>query len=166
VTVRCVPLPDWVDYHAFPVAAAAPSDAYVDNGLCRILYDSQVNLEGTGFANYVRTIQRVVTRAGAERAAQFAVEFDPTHQRVDVHFIRILRADARIDHANAESIQLLRRETNLEWLALDGRLTATLLISDLRIDDVLDVSITIYSTNPILGGKYSGWFTFNTFAPW
>jgi transglutaminase-like putative cysteine protease len=159
-------LPDWVEYYAFPVAVPAPSDAYVDNGLCRILYDSQVNLEGTGFANYFRTVQRVVTRAGAERAAQFAVEFDPTHQWVDVHFIRVLRADARIDHANAESFQLPRRETKLERLALDGRLTATLLISDLRIDDVLDVSVTVYSTNPILGGKYAAWFAFNAFAPW
>jgi transglutaminase-like putative cysteine protease len=166
VKVRCAPLPDWVDNQGHSVAASEPIDAYIDNGLCRILYDSQVNLAGAGFANHFRTMQRVVTRAGAERAAHFAVEFDPTHQSIDVHFIRVWRAHSKIDHASDASFQLLRRETKLERLALDGRLTATLLISDLRIDDVLDVSITIYSNNPILGGKYAGWFALNATAPW
>ena len=165
-TVRCAPLPDWVEREAYSVAASARDDAYVDNGLCRILYESQVNFDGGGFANYIRTVQRVVTRTGAEKAAQFSVEFDPSHQRVDVHFVRVLRADAQIDHADAGSLQLLRRETRLERLALDGRLTATLLIPDLRIDDALDVSFTVYSNNPILGGRYTGWLGFNALAPW
>ena len=165
-TVRCAPLPEWVEREAYSVPASAQNDAYVDNGLCRILYESQVNLNGSGFANYIRTVQRVVTRTGAEKAAQFAVEFDPSHQRVDVHFLRVLRADAQIDHADAGSLQLLRRETKLERLALDGRLTATLLIPDLRIDDALDVSFTVYSNNPILDGRYTGWLGFNALAPW
>jgi hypothetical protein len=45
-------------------------------------------------------------------------------------------------------------------------LTATLLISDLRIDDVLDVSFSVYSNNPILDGKYTGWLGFNALTPW
>jgi hypothetical protein len=165
-TARCAPLPEWVEREAYSVDASAQNDAYVDNGLCRILFESQVNLDGCGFANYIRTVQRVVTRTGAEKAAQFSVEFDPSHQRVDVHFVRVLRADAQIDHADAGSLQLLRRETKLERLALDGRLTATLLIPDLRIDDALDVSFTVYSNNPILGGRYTGWLGFNALAPW
>jgi Domain of Unknown Function with PDB structure (DUF3857) len=164
--VRFLPLPDWVEYREYSVRAPAPADAYVDNGLCRLLYDSQINLESTGFANHLRTIQRIVTRAGAEKAAHFVVEFDPTHQRIDVHFIRVLRGEAHVDHAKADALQLLRRETRLERLALDGRLTATLRIPDLRIDDVLDVSITIHSNHPILGGKYAGWLAFNAFTPW
>lgn len=164
--VSRVPLPDWVKQQPYSVSTSAPNDAYVDNGLCRILYESQVNLRGSGFANCIRTVQRIVTRAGAEKAAQFAVEFDPSHQRVEVHFIRVVRSDAQIDHADARSLQILRRETNLERLALDGRLTATLLISDLRIDDVLDVSLTVYSNNPILEGKYTGWLGFNALVPW
>jgi transglutaminase-like putative cysteine protease len=164
--VRCVPLPDWVKHQGYSADVSGAGDAYIDNGLCRLHYDSQVNFEGVGFANSLRTVQRVITRAGAEKAAHFVIEFDPTHQQIDVHFIRVLRGEIHVDHANAESLQLLRRETKLERLALNGRLTATLLIPDLRIDDVLDVSITIHSNHPILGGKYAGWVAFNAFAPW
>jgi hypothetical protein len=159
-------VPDWVDNQGDSFDRSGASDAYVDNGLCRLVYDSQVNLESTGCANNIRTIQRIVTRAGAEKAAHFVAEFDPTYQRVDIHFIRVLRGETAIDHANADSLQILRRETKLERLALDGRLTASLLISDLRIDDLLDISITIYSNHPVLGGKYTGWLAFNSFAPW
>ncbi len=63
-TVRCVPPPEWVKHHAYTVACSVPNDAYVDNGLCRILYESQVNLDGLGFAYSIRSVQRVVTRAG------------------------------------------------------------------------------------------------------
>ena len=164
--VRCVPPPGWVKYQEYFVPDTAVGDAYVDNGVRRLLYDSQINLESTGFANYLRTVQSINSRAGAEKAAHFAVEFDPTYQRIEVHAIRVVRGDGQIDHAKAASFQLLRRETRLEKLALDGRLTASLLISDLRIDDVLDVAITIRSHHPILGGNYAGWIAFNSTAPW
>jgi Domain of Unknown Function with PDB structure (DUF3857) len=165
-TVRCVPPPGWVKHQEYSVPGTAADDAYVDNGLRRLLYDSQISLEATGFANYLRTVQSIISRAGAEKAAHFAVEFDPTYQRIDVHAIRVSRGESHIDHANAASFQLLRRETRLEKLALDGRLTASLLISDLRVDDVLDVAITIRSHHPVLGCNYAGWIAFNSTAPW
>jgi transglutaminase-like putative cysteine protease len=142
------------------------NDACIDNGVLRILYDSQVNLVAGGFSQHLHTIQRILTRAGAERAAHFSVEFDPTSQQVDVHFVRVCRADLQIDHATRDSFQLLRREKKFEQLTLDGRLTATLLIPDLRIDDVLDVSLTVTTNNPVTGGLYNGWIIFNALAPW
>ena len=48
------------------------------------------------------------------------------------------------------SFHILRRETQLERLALDGRLTATLLVPDLRVDDHLEVAFTLVRDNPIL----------------
>lgn len=161
-TVRCVPPPEWVKHQEYPVPGTTAGDAFVDNGLRRLLYDSQISLETTGFANYLRTVQSIISRAGAEKAAHFAVEFDPTYQRIEVHAIRVSLGESHIDHANAASFQLLRRETRLEKLALDGRLTASLLISDLRVDDVLDIAITIRSHHPVLGGNYAGWIAFNS----
>jgi transglutaminase-like putative cysteine protease len=129
------------------------------------LYDSQISLRQPGVAWHVRVVQRILTRAGAERAAHVALEFDPAHERLYVHCIRVWRGEQCIEHARPSDIQILRRETQLERLALNGRLTATLLIPDLRVDDHLEVACTVVSQNPVLGGRCAAWIIFNAYAP-
>jgi len=169
--VRCLPPPEWVTHRPYADAVSADGvsaadDAYVDGGVLRVLYDSQTNVDEVGFSQHLRTVQRVITRSGAERAAHFAVEFDPTFQQVTLHVIRVHRSSLRIDHAKLDALQILRREKKLEQLALDGRLTAALLIPDLRIDDVLELSLTVTSKQPIIGTHYANSFAFNALTPW
>lgn len=164
--LTCVPAPDWVEFGAYPPEAPEPDHAYVDNGLHRLLSESTVTLRGAGSAVHLHTVQRVLTRVGAEKASNFAVEFDPSHERIEVHSIRVLRAAERFEHARAERFQYLRRETKLERHALNGRITATLLVPDVRVGDLLELSLTQYSNNPVLEGKYAAWMAFNWFAPW
>lgn len=93
------------------------------------------------------------------------VEFDPLYQRLEVHFVRVLRGGERIEHAVADDFQLFRRETSLERLALDGRLTASLLIPDVRVDDIVEVALTLYGSTPVLNGRYAAWTAFDSFNP-
>jgi hypothetical protein len=164
--VRCTPVPDWVDHEPYASPPPQPDDASVSNGVGLLLCDNQIDLAGPEFGWHCRTAQRVATRAGSERIAQFGVEFDPAFQRLEVHFVRVLRGAERIEHASPGAFQMLRRETTLERLTLNGRLTATLVIPDLRVDDVLEIAITLYGSNAALQGKYAGWMTFDAFTPW
>jgi len=170
--VRCVPPPAWVEHDPWPSeerqsgGALAGCEAWTDSGLLRVLYDNQVSLLQQGVAWHVRFLQRILTRAGAERAAHVAIEFNPAHDRLEVHFIRVWRGEQCIEHARPEDFQILRRETQLERLALDGRLTATLLIPDLRVDDRLETSFTLHSENRTLSGRHAAWVVFNCYAPW
>jgi len=93
-------------------------------------------------------------------------EFDPGFQRIEVHFVSVVRGGERIEHARPEAFQLLRRETNLERLIFDGRLTASLLIPDVRIGDVVETGVTVYGGAPVLGGLFTGWFAFDSSNPW
>jgi hypothetical protein len=163
--VRCVPVPGWVKHEPYDSQTPASEDASV-NGICRLLQDFQIDLSGPEFARHCHSSQRVLSRAGAERAAHFVVEFDPAYERLEVHFIRILRGQDCIEHARAGAFQVFRRETNLERLTLDGRLTASLLIPDVRVDDVVEVSFTLFGSNPALHGKSAVWVIFDTFNPW
>ncbi len=138
----------------------------IANGIARLLQDLQVDLSGSEIAWHSRTAQRVLTRAGAERVSHFLAEFDPAFQRIDVHFIRTLRGGESIEHAKPNAFQTLRRESNLERLALNGRLTASFLIPDVRIDDIVEICITAYGNDPALAGKYAGWVAFDGFNPW
>lgn len=165
-TVPCTPPPAWVQYDPWPAEGGAANDAFTDNGVLRLLSDVQVSLLEPGVATHVRSVQKILTRRGAETAAHLAIEFEPNHDRLEVHCIRVWRGGECIEHAQSCAWQLLRRETKLERLALNGRLTATLLIPDLRIDDRLEVAFTLVNRNPIFLGRYASWLVFNGFAPW
>ena len=163
--IPCTPLPPWVSHAPWPAEDGESNDTFTDNGVLRLLNDVQTSLLQPGIATHVHTVQRILSRRGAESAANLAVEFDPNHDRVEVHFIRVWRGGEYVDHAPSSAFQLLRRETQLERLALNGRLTATLLIPDLRIDDRLEFAFTSVNRNPIFQGRYSAWLIFNGFAP-
>jgi transglutaminase-like putative cysteine protease len=164
--VRCVPVPAWIEHGPY-LSQAPETDVYcIANGICRLLSDIQVDLRGAELAWHSRTAQRILTREGAERAAHFVAEFDPAYQRIDVHFIGLLRGEERIEHATPSAFQLFRRETNLERLAFNGRLTASLLIPDVRVGDIVEVGLTLYGSTPVLGGRYAAWAGFDSFNPW
>jgi len=163
--IPCTPLPPWVSHAPWPAEDGDSNDTFTDNGVLRLLSDVQTSLLEPGVATHFHTVQKILSRRGAESAANLAVEFDPNHDRIEVHFIRVWRGGEYVDHARSCAFQLLRRETRLERLALNGRLTATLLIPDLRIDDRLEVAFTSVNRNPIFLGRYSAWLVFNGFAP-
>ena len=161
-------LPAWVRYQPWPEEIEDLRGAWTDNGLLRLLNETQTSLLQPGAACHVRVVQRVLTRAGAESAAQVVLEFDPSHERLELHHIRVWRGEScvEIDLLGTSAFQLLRREKQLERLALNGRLSATFLIPDVRVDDRVEVSFTRYSNNPVLAGRYVGWTFFNSYAPW
>lgn len=164
--VSCIPIPDWIEHRPYLSRMPETELSCVVNGTCRLLCDIQVDLSGAEFAWHSRTAQRVLTRTGAERVAHVVVEFDPAYQRIEVHFIRILRGEECIEHAKPGAFQMFRRETSLERLTLDGRLTASLLIPDVRIDDVVEIGLTIYGGTPVLAGRYAAWAAFDSLNPW
>ncbi len=114
---------------------------------------------------HFRRVQKVLTRAGAEHVSHFGVEFDPAYERVEVHHVRTVRDGQIVEHAHAAAFQLFRRETNLEMLMLNGRLTASLLIPDVRIGDLVETALTVTGSNPALKNKLAGWVAFDDVHP-
>jgi Domain of Unknown Function with PDB structure (DUF3857) len=164
--VRCTPVPNWIEYKPYLYQMSETEVYCIANGICQLLCEIQIDLSGVELAWHSRTAQRILTREGAERVAHFVVEFDPAYQRLEVHFIRVLRGTERVEHAIPNAFQIFRRETNLERLTFNGRLTASLLIPDVRVDDIVEVSLTLYGNTPVLGGRYAAWTGFDSFNPW
>jgi hypothetical protein len=79
---------------------------------------------------------------------------------------RLLREQESIEHAKDAALQVFRRDTSLERSMLNGRLTASLLIPDVRVGDIVEVGVTVYGSHPVLGGKYCAWTAFDPFNPW
>jgi hypothetical protein len=72
-------LPSWVQLAPWPEEAGTAAEAYTDNGVLRLLLDTQFDLTAPGAASHYRIVQRIRSRTGAERAAHGALEFDPSY---------------------------------------------------------------------------------------
>lgn len=160
------PDPAWVESRHAPTVPDQALEDFTDQGVIRILHDTQISLMDPGVAVHIRVLQRIVTRTGAERAANLAIEFDPNHERIEIHSICVSRAGHATEYARSDAMQLLRRESQLERFTLNGRLTASFVVPDLREGDLLEIRFTQFSSYPVLSGRYCGWLIFNAYAPW
>lgn len=156
---RVAPPPPWADPAPYDIPAEA-NPHFISAGVCVLLDDSQIDLCGEERAWYYRRAELVTASAGAERAAQFSVSFDPAFERLDVHSIAVIRAGQRVEHTGAAFFEVLRRERNMERLQFDGRLTIHVTLPDVRQGDVVETSYTLYGMRKSLGGRHAAWVPF------
>ena len=150
--VSCAPLPAWVEPLPLDIANE-PDNAAIGAGVHRLVYEVQTDLTQSELAWSLRTVRRVLSREGAEQLAHVLVDFDPSFQRLEVHCVRIRRGAEAIEHGRREDFAVFRRETDIARSMLNGRMTASLLISDLRTDDLVEIALTLYGSNPALGAN-------------
>ena len=130
------------------------------------LRDLQVKINGASADRYSHVIRVVDDVAGLGPAAQIEMVFDPNYQNLTIHKLRLVRAGQTIDILRRAKIKLLQRETNLESQMYDGRVTASIVLEDVRVGDHVEYSYTISGSNPVFSGKYSDFFwTVNEIGP-
>ena len=95
-----------------------------------------------------------VNDAGSLTAAgQIGINFVPEYHRVQLHSIHILRGPEALDRTNSPT-RFLQRERSLERGVYSGEVTASVLVSNLRVGDTLVYAYSIVGQNPIFGGKF------------
>ena len=104
-------------------------------------------------ARFLKTVQAV------NEAAQWRLDFDPAVQRIVIHSIAVRRAGQIIEQAETARLRFLQREENLDRFVVDGRVTVMLLIEDLRVGDILDVSYTIETASLVMPEKFWLFYT-------
>jgi len=156
---RVAPPAAWVDIAPYQIPQTA-NPHFIANGVCVLLDDSQIDLCGPDRAWYYRRADMVTANAGAERAAQFSVSFDPRFERIDVHSIAVIRGGDRVEHAGTAFYEVLRRERNMERLLFDGRLTIHVTLPDVRVGDVVETSYTLHGMRKSLNGRHSAFIPF------
>lgn len=154
---------------AFPLSDHGPGERDTmtmgDRGLCYWLSDTLVDATGLERIHSSRVIQQVTGTDGLQRAASVEILFNPHYERVVVHRVRVTRGDSIRDVGTPEAFEVFRRELNLERAIYDGRVTAHMLIPDVRIGDLVDVAYSIYGANPALKDALSCFFTLQWSAP-
>ncbi|RYZ13691.1 MAG: DUF3857 domain-containing protein [Alphaproteobacteria bacterium] len=139
--------------------------ALSDRGLCFWLSDALIDVTGPEKVYTSRIVQQILGADGLQSAASFEVVFDPAHERLVVHAARVHREGQVRETASPQAFEILRRELNLERAIYDGRVTAHMIIPDVRVGDVVETSFSIIGANPALGGRLSQFATLQWGVP-
>ncbi len=148
------PAPDGFDMGPFDIGARDPS-ALSERGCCFWLSDTRLDASGPQRLFTSRLVQQVTGSDGLQPAASFEAVFNPSYERLVIHGVRVWRDGVVREAARPEAFELFRRELNLERAVYDGRLTAHMIVPDVRVGDVVDTAFSIVGVNPVLQDSLS-----------
>jgi hypothetical protein len=105
--------------------------------------------------SYHRHVQRLDTMKAVSQASQWRLNFDPATERLTLHGLLVRRGEQVADNAKPERLRVLQREEGLESHTLNGSLTVVVLLEDVRVGDILDISFTVHSQNRIFPNHFT-----------
>jgi lipoprotein NlpI len=162
---RVGPLPAWVVAPPAPAplqpggaSPTVPAGPAPGSGGARreLLVDVQVNHTLPRPVYFVR-VHAVALDAGAlGPISQPQVSFNPAFQTAVIHEAAVTRAGQRSDRLAEARIEPMRREQRLEQQIIDGNDTLLLVLADVRVGDVVEMSYSVEGENPIFEGRVSG----------
>lgn len=142
--------PAWVQ----PLAVD-PSIALDAASLQLLVDDEQVRVDANGTTRFLHFVRQINDAAGLQQGGQIEFEFDPGYQRLVLHKLEIVRDGKRLDKLDVKAVKMLHRETQLERQIIDGRMTAAIVLDDLRVGDRVEWSGSIIGANPVFGGRFA-----------
>lgn len=143
-----VPAPAWV------VADAVPDSVPGAGGLRYELVSDQIDLTGRAARAYRRLSYTVLRAKSLDEAGQISIDYQPQYQTLELNSLEVWRDGKRIDMRNRAHYARLRRESGLEDGLIDGALTLSITLPDLRVGDRVDYGVTITGSNPVFGKGY------------
>src|SRR5262245_51260930 len=140
------PIPAWVEPVAIP-------DVSQLHPIVLRLADNQYLIDGEPVI-YVRRALMVNDAASLSSAGQISIPFVPQYHKLQLHTVRLFRKGESLDRTASSTVRFLQRETSLEQGLYSGEVTASVLVSDLRVGDTLEFAYSLHGHNPVFGGKF------------
>lgn len=119
-----------------------------------LLDDEQIKLDKTKKVHFTHMLKQINASAGLSVASQIQIEFDPSYQELVLHKLEIVRDAKRTDKFDPRRVQLLQREKQLEARMYDGRVTASIVLEDVRVGDQIEYSYSVRGSNPVFDSKF------------
>lgn len=149
--------PSWINISNVQQPDSIPFDQ-LSKGLYYLLLDKQNRLHKQSVEKYEHLAVKTFNQEGVEEIARVSINFDPTYQTLFLHKVNVIRGNKVFKQLNKSNIKVIQRETELEYQIYDGTKTATLILDDVRVGDIVEYSYTIKGSNPVFAGNYFGGF--------
>jgi transglutaminase-like putative cysteine protease len=160
--VKVEPIPSWVAVNEIHLDCI-PSRTDSQSGYINYLIDEQYDVASqTSFHHYA---YQILNTASLQDESNLTVTYVPSYQNLIFHYVWLRRAGLRINLLEKSRFNIVQREKSLEYNLYDGRLTAVLLLEDVRVGDILEYAYSYIGQNPIFGKKFLGSFQLKWSSP-
>jgi hypothetical protein len=154
--VNIAAAPAWVKAVPVPSIDPLPKD-HANSGAVRyLLVDDQLRFTGGQRSEYRRVVSQALGPQGIEQIGNLSFDFNPEYQTLTIHHLQVRRGGRVVSHLDRARIKVLQREGGLDELMFDGRLTASVVLDDIREGDVVDYAFSREGANPVFGGRHFG----------
>ncbi|HET7612092.1 MAG TPA: DUF3857 domain-containing protein [Rhodanobacteraceae bacterium] len=146
------PAPAWVNVHEIPAQWDASAPGAHEERWREWLYDRQIDRRGGKRARYYDLAYEAISPELIGDAGKLQIDFNPDFQKLVIHRVELRRDGKWQNRLNPDSITLARRETQFEEDIATGEVTALIVLSDVRPNDVVRISYSLIGSNPVLDG--------------
>ena len=117
-----------------------------------LLSDRQINAQND--EQFVHEARQILNSAAVHYGSQISINYDPTYQSLTFHWARLWRGTNKLERLNPDQVHVSQAGLNVEELLFSSTKTATLILDDVRVGDIVDYAYTIEGGNPALEGKF------------
>ncbi|MBI2268987.1 MAG: DUF3857 domain-containing protein [Bacteroidetes bacterium] len=154
-------IPSWVKIENLKETGVDPKS--IKEGYYYVLIDEQFNtVLKHDFYHYAT---KAVSEIGLDFTSQIEIEFDPSYQKVQIHYIRIYRGGNIIDRTNSSGLKLLKEETERRNGIINENNTLYANLSDIRKGDIVEYAYSVVGRNNIFNNYFSYNFGFAYSVP-
>lgn len=136
------------------IATEWPADAPGAQGASwrNWLIDEQSDFRGAEPVRFREHVIETTSEPLLATAARFEIGFNPAFERLRIHAVEVRRDGAWSDRFKPESVTLARREGEFESDMSTGRVSALILVADVRLGDQIRYAYSVSGENPVLVG--------------
>lgn len=120
-----------------------------------LLVDKQYKYSENHEERFVHFAKHMKTSSAVEDNSSFSIVFDPAYQKVNIHYLRIIREGKVLNKLNLDDLNLYRYETERYRLIFNGDLEISTIITDVRVGDILEYAYTVSGKNSALDSHFS-----------
>jgi hypothetical protein len=142
----------WVKPNFFnQQASTALLESSADEHL--LLLEQQINAQKD--ETFHHSVRQILTSAGVQNGATLTVNFNPSYQSLTWHWARIWRGTQHLDRLDTNQVKVVQQEKDMDQFILNGEKSAILVLSDVRVGDIVDYAYSMAGTNPVFGTHFS-----------
>ncbi|HTZ69702.1 MAG TPA: DUF3857 domain-containing protein [Acetobacteraceae bacterium] len=138
------PVPAWV------AKVPVPDSAHAGAVMLR-LWDTQF-WAGDNPTDYRHIAVKANDLTALRTSGLLSLEFRPDFQRVQIHFIRILRGKSVIDHTNRAAVRFVQRDIGAGQYS--GTIAVLFMLDDMRPGDTIEYAFSRIGENPVFAHRF------------
>lgn len=147
--------PAWVTISDYDAATVAPPGQLQD-GFFFLLADEQA--DAATHSTYNRYVKKIVSSTGVQNCTSLSFDYNKSYGQMVIHHINIIRDGHIQDRLDLSRLKVSEMQQGLAHNQYDDQMTGLLLLEDVRVGDILDVSYTSTGDNPIFPDKVYDYF--------